>query len=51
MMVVVYRFSRPNNYKHIPTKKVTKREAKKFMKYFYRSYKVKLHMSMVDTIL
>ena len=51
MMIVVYRFSRPNDYRNIPTKKVTKREAKRFMKYFYRAYKVKLHMSEVDTIL
>lgn len=51
MMIVVYRFSRPNDYRFIPTKKVTKREAKRFMKYFSRAYKIKLHMSTVDTIL
>ena len=47
-MVTIAKFSRPNNTKFIATIKTTYREAKRFMKYFYRAYKIKLHMSIFE---
>ena len=47
-MVTIAKFSRTKNGKFIPTIKTTYWEAKSFMRYFYRAYKIKLHMSIFE---
>lgn len=43
---MTYRFTRPNNYKYLKTICKDLNQAKAFVKYFYRAYKIKLHVSV-----
>lgn len=47
-MMTIAKFTKSNTSKFIPTIKTNYGEAKRFMKYFYRAYKVKLYMFVFE---